>query len=348
MDIFGHIKRVVKSKPLYHCLFWLCIYLLWVFVFRNYSFSLTRSITVEFCYLLFITADYYVIVYYLLPRFFKSRQYGWFGLYSAALIAFSALLRTLLSVQMNLHVFDVRTPIPFGNLYLTSLLNIFIWVELIVMGKMLADRIYNQQQMALLEKERVKHELDFLKAQINPHALFNSLNTIYGHIDKQNQTARNILLKFSGLLRYQLYDCSEDSISLEKEIEYIRNYISFQQIRKQEDLIVNVQINAAGAPYKIAPLLLVVLLENAFKFVSSFTDRDNKIDIDLTVIDHHFTFRVSNTTEHRQALKAILNPGGIGIVNLKRRLELLYPDKYEIAFKQEVDFYEATLKLELA
>jgi len=159
---------------------------------------------------------------------------------------------------------------------------------------------------------------------------------------------RNILLKFSGLLRYQLYDCSEDSISLEKEIEYIRNYISFQQIRKQEDLVVNVQIDAAGAPYKIAPLLLVVLLENAFKFVSSFTDRDNKIDIDLTVIDNHFTFRVSNTTEHRQALKAILNPGGIGIVNLKRRLELLYPDKYEIAFKQEVDFYEATLKLELA
>jgi len=214
---------------------------------------------------------------------------------------------------------------------------------------MIADRVYSQQQLALLEKERIKHELDFLKAQINPHALFNSLNSIYGHIDKQNQTARNILLKFSGLLRYQLYDCSEDKISLEKEMEYMRNYVSFQQIRKEENLIVDTDINIDEGSYSIAPLLLVVLIENAFKFVSNFTDKDNKIDIKINVKENLFAFYVSNTTEHRQALSAILNPGGgIGIVNLKRRLELLYSDKYELGFKQEPDFYEATLKLQLA
>ena len=337
----------MKNKLIYHILFWLGIYLLWVFVFRNYSFSLTKTVSVKFCYLVFITADYYVTIYFIVPRFLKKKKYAFFVLLSAGVIAFSALLRALVSLQMSLHVFITIPPPAFGPLYLDSLVNIFIWVELFIMGKMIADRIYNQQQLALLEKERVKHELDFLKAQINPHALFNSLNSIYGHIDKSNQTARNILLKFSGLLRYQLYDCSEDKISLEKEIEYIRIYISFQQIRKEEDLIVDTDIEIDQYSHHIAPLLLVVLIENAFKFVSNFTDKDNKIDIKITVKEDLFTFKICNTTEHRQALSAILNPGGIGIVNLKRRLELLYPDKYEMALLQEVDHYEATLKLQL-
>lgn len=339
----------MKNKLIYHILFWLGIYLVWVFVFRNHSFSLTKTVSVQFCYLVFITADYYATIYFIIPRFLKKKKYVIFVLLSVGLIAFSALLRAVVSVQMTKYVFVTGHPPVFGSLYLDSLINIFIWVELFIMITMIADRIYSQQQMAILEKERVKHELDFLKAQINPHALFNSLNSIYGHIDKNNQTARNILLKFSGLLRYQLYDCSEDKISLGKEIEYIRNYISFQQIRKEENLIVDVEINADQCKYGIAPLLLVVLIENAFKFVSNFTDNDNKIDIKIAAEGSLFTFYVSNTTEHRQALSSILNPGsGIGIVNLRRRLELLYPDKHEIAFKQQPDSYEATLKLELA
>jgi two-component system LytT family sensor kinase len=338
----------MKNRLVYHILFWLGIYLLWFFVFRNYSFSLTKTISVKFCYLVFIAADYYIAMYVIVPRFLKKKKYVYFVLLTTGLIAFSALLRAIVSMELNIHVFATG-PQPFGPLYLDSLVNIFVWVELFIIGKMITDRIYNQQQLALMEKERVKHELDFLKAQINPHALFNSLNSIYGHIDKSNQTARNILLKFSGLLRYQLYDCGEDKISLGKEIEYIRNYIAFQQIRKEENLMVDTDINIGQCSYHIAPLLLVVLIENAFKFASNFTDRDNKIDIRITVSGSLFTFSVSNTTEHRQALSAVLNPGGgIGIVNLKRRLELLYPDKYEIAFKQEPDSYEASLKLELA
>jgi LytS/YehU family sensor histidine kinase len=296
---------------------------------------------------LFITADYYVIVYYLMPRFFKKGWHVWFTLYSAGIIAFSALLRALLSVQMNLHVFNVRAPLPFGSLYLTSLLNILIWVEVIVMGKMLADRIYNQQQMAALERERAKHELEFLKAQINPHALFNSLNTIYGHIDKQNQTARNILLKFSGLLRYQLYDCNEDKINLGKEIEYIRNYISFQQIRKEKNLEVEVNIASDSDAYQVAPLMLVILIENAFKFVSCFTGKENKISIRLKADKGRLDFGVRNTTEAIAELTSPFKTGGIGLINLRRRLELLYPGRHNLALKHEGNLYEATLELEL-
>ncbi|MDB5132516.1 MAG: putative signal transduction histidine kinase [Mucilaginibacter sp.] len=304
--------------------------------------------TVEFCYLLFITVDYYTVVYLIFPHFLKQKKYIYFVLYTFLLIAFSALLRALVARQMSLHFFKDNFHSDFSTLYFTSLLNIFIWVQLFIFGKMIVDKIYNQQRLAILEKEKVKQELDFLKAQINPHALFNSLNTIYGHIDKHNQAARNILLKFSGLLRYQLYDCSEDNISLEKEIEYIRNYISFQQIRKDEHLKVNVEIDAEPGNHIIAPLLLVVLIENAFKFVSSFTGRENRICINLNVTGNEFMFRVYNSTEHREAAPAFLDRGGIGIVNLKRRLELLYPGRHQLYFKEGENDYEATLKLQLA
>ena len=339
----------MKQKLLYHILFWLGIYLLWVFIFRNYSFSLTKTVSVQFCYLLFITADYYITINWIIPEFLKKKRYAYFILFNISLLAFSAFLRSLVSVQMTTYVFTNSPKIAFSALYLNSLVNIFVWVELIVLGKMIIDRVYNQQQLSLLEKERVKHELDFLKAQINPHALFNSLNTIYAQIDKSNQTARNILLKFSDLLRYQLYDCSEDKISLEKEIAYIRNYVSFQQIRKEENLIVDFKVNIGQSSNTIAPLLLVILIENAFKFVSNFTDRDNKIDIKLAVTDSSFSFNIVNTTEARSAVRSSLNPAsGIGLTNLKRRLELLYPEKHELTFNKGNDYYEATLKLELA
>jgi two-component system, LytTR family, sensor kinase len=333
-----------RNNLLYHSLFWLAIYLIWIFIFRNYSFSFTKNLTVEFCYLIFITLDYYAATYFIIPQFLKKRRYAWFVLIMILLVAMSALARALISREMNRYVFTNSPSIDFGTLYFNSVVNIFIWVELIVVGKMIFDRIYDQQQLAILEKERAKHELDFLKAQINPHALFNSLNSIYGHIDKSNHAARNILLQFSGLLRYQLYDCMVDEISLEKEIEYIRNYIAFQQIRKDENLVVDMDTDIAAGAHKIAPLLLVILTENAFKFVSSFSDKVNRIAINIVVSDNLFTFHIRNTTELLPG-EIAASPGGIGLDNLKRRLELLYPGKYELSFDRQDNCFEATLKL---
>jgi two-component system LytT family sensor kinase len=204
----------------------------------------------------------------------------------------------------------------------------------------------NQQQLDVMEKERVKNELNFLKAQINPHALFNSLNTIYGYIDKNNQPARNILLQFSELLRYQLYDCSVEKISLEKEIDYIRKYIAFQQLRKEENLQVHLEIKDIDSSLEITPLLLVVLIENAFKFVSSSTEKENIIAIKLFTKDNVLHSYFSNTTDQRRPT-IIENSGGIGITNLKRRLELSYTNKYELTTKNENCFYETNLIIDL-
>ena len=203
-----------------------------------------------------------------------------------------------------------------------------------------------QQQVEFLEKERVKNELDYLKAQINPHALFDSLNTIYGHLDKTNQVARNILLHFSELLLYQLYDCSADKVILEKEVEYVRNYVAFQRLRKSENLVVTLEIENSEPRLNIAPLLLVVLIENAFKFVSNFSDKENKIAIKIFIAGTNLHSSFFNTKEVQQTASSA-NSNGIGLVNLKRRLELLYPLKYKLTTNMENDFYETNLTIDL-
>jgi len=268
--------------------------------------------TIEFCYLIFITLDYYAISNFIIPQFLIKKKYTLFISTTILLIAFSAWLRALVAVQMNLHFFHFAQQNDFATLYINSTVNISLWVLLVTLIKMMLDRINSQQQLEFLEKEKTKNELDFIKAQINPHALFNSLNTIYGHIDKSNQVARNILLQFSELLRYQLYDCSAEKVSIEKEIEYIKNYVAFQQLRKNENLIVNLETEINKGDLKIAPLLLVVLIENAFKFVSASSDKENKIIIKFFTRGTVLHGCVFNTTE-RQSPVSGANSNGIGI-----------------------------------
>jgi two-component system, LytTR family, sensor kinase len=318
-----------------------------VVLFRSYSVAITRTMTIEFCYLFFITADYYAINDLVIPQFLQRKKYASFVVVLLLVIAVSAWLRTLVALQMNQYFFH-PAPFPsFRALYLRSVLNISLWVLLVTIGKMLIDRIQTQQQLELLERERIKNELDYLKAQINPHALFNSLNTIYGHIDRNNRTARNILLQFSELLRYQLYDCGAEKVSLEKELEYIKNYIAFHRLRKDEKLIVTFEMGTIEPGLKIAPLLLVVLIENAFKYVSNFSDKNNKICIDIHTLNGILYSSFINTRELQPAGVAT-NSNGIGIGNLQRRLELLYNKKYELTVNNEYELYETDLIIDLS
>ncbi len=270
-----------SRKILFHILWWAAIYGLWVLLFRSYSVAITRTMTIEFCYLLFITADYYAINSFAVPRLLGRKKYSLFVGAVVVTIAVSAALRAWVALFMIRHYFLVGGEIDYAALYLRSFINISLWVLAVTLGRMLVERMQTQQQLEMLEKERIRSELDYLKAQINPHALFNSLNTIYGHIDKHNQVARNILLQFSELLRYQLYDCTAEKVCLQKEIAYIENYVAFQRLRKDERLIVNFKVGQIGQGLKIAPLMLVVLIENAFKFVSNFSDRPNRICIEI-------------------------------------------------------------------
>ena len=319
---------------------------MWVLLFRTYSVAITRTMTIEFCYLFFITADYYSINDFIVPKLLARKHYLLFVAAVVGIIAVSAGLRAYLALNIYRYYFGVTGEIDYGGLYLRSFIYISLWVLAVAVGKMLVDRMQTQQQLEVLEKERVKSELDYLKAQINPHALFNSLNTIYGHIDKHNQVARNILLQFSELLRYQLYDCAAETVSLQKELAYIQNYVAFQRLRKDERLVVHFKVGMIGQGLKIAPLMLVVLIENAFKFVSNFSDKENKICIEIHTNGTILYTSFLNTKELQpvDAGKA----GGIGIANLRRRLELLYNKKFALTMNNDYDIYETNLTIDLS
>jgi LytS/YehU family sensor histidine kinase len=197
-----------------------------------------------------------------------------------------------------------------------------------------------------MEREKIKNEMDFLKAQFNPHFLFNSINSIYGNIDKRNSSARNMLLTFSEMLRYQLYECNTDSIPIDKEINYIRNYIALQQTRKPENLIIDLNIDEDVKGFTIAPLLFIAFIENAFKYVSHYEDRVNRVQISLCRNQDDLVFRAFNTKENLNG-HTVMNHGGIGIANVKRRLELLYPGRHELKLDAADSSYEAILKLEI-
>lgn len=341
-------KRTLKSRIiLYHIFFWAAIYLLWVVVFRSYSIAIARTMTIEFCYLIFITADYYSINNFVVPTLLFRKKYAAFVAAVVLVIAVSAGLRAIVALKMNEYFFHPVPGTDYAALYLRSAVNISLWVLLVTLVHLLIDRMQTQRQLESLEKERVKSELDYLKAQINPHALFNSLNTIYGHIDKQNQVARNILLQFSELLRYQLYDCVAEKVSLSKELAYIQNYVAFHRLRKDERLVVDFDIGAIGPGLKIAPLLLIVLIENAFKFVSNFSDKENKISIEIYTNGNVMYCSFSNTKELHVA-DCTGTSKGIGIANLRRRLELLYNKKYELSMNSDYDIYEANLTIDLS
>ena len=327
---------------------WTGLYLLWILLFHDHVFTVTRTLTVQFCYLLFVVANYYVQVYYAIPRLLHRKRYLLFAFCLPACIALSALIRTPLAIWLQVHLFLPGHPAPdAGIVFRDSFLNILIWVVFSVSVQQVIEKIGFRQRMDAMERQRTRDELDFLKAQFNPHFLFNSINSIYGHIDKRNAKAREMLLSFSEMLRYQLYDCNVDNIVIEKELQYIRHYVALQQERKEENLRVRLDIPETVAGFTIAPLLLITFVENAFKYVSTREDGTNEVLISLKKERDQLIFRAYNTKD-RTIGAAVRGRGGIGIANARRRLDLQYPGRHRLMITEAERSYEVLLNLNIA
>jgi len=338
---------MIKKKNWIQLVWWVGLYIFWVIIFQKRTFSFSRTATVEFCYLLFIAGNYYFNVYYTIPAFLYRKKYRAFASLMFAGIVGAALLRVPLAMFLNRNLFRIQKPAPgFSTLFLNSFLNIFIWVVCVVAGKLIIERIHFQRHMDQMEKQKEQAELDFLNAQFNPHFLFNSINSIYGHIDKHNTTARNMLLTFSEMLRYQLYDCNSNEINIEKEMNYVRNYVALQKARKEENVNIDLHIAENVKGFCIAPLLFIAFIENSFKYVGSNEDAENRVSISLMREGNTFYFDCRNTRETNFAGNG--SHKGIGVDNAQRRLKLLYPGKHDLEITDSPDYYRVILKINLA
>ncbi|HEY1216560.1 MAG TPA: sensor histidine kinase [Bryobacteraceae bacterium] len=326
---------------------WVGLYLCWITLFRDRVFTVTRTLTVQFCYLLFVAANYYAQLHYAIPKLLNRKRYLAFALFLPAAIAVTALLRTPLAIWLQVHYFRPGSPAPdAATVFRDSFLNVFIWVIFLVSIRLVLVKIWFRQYLDNMENERIRKELDFLKAQFNPHFLFNSINSIYGHIDRKNGKARTMLLSFSEMLRYQLYECDVDNIVIEKEVQYIRNYVALQQERKDENLAVVVDIAEDVRGFTIAPLLLITFVENAFKYVSNDEERENTVIISLQREEEELLFRAFNT-KGEGMVRVEIEKGGIGIANARRRLALQYPGKHQLEITDAGESYEVRLRLNI-
>jgi two-component system, LytTR family, sensor kinase len=223
-------------------------------------------------------------------------------------------------------------------------------IVIVVSGaiQIIIDRFGMEQHLHEVENEKVSTELAFLRAQINPHFLFNVLNTIYFQIQKENSEARNSVEKLSEMLRYQLYECNTDKIDISKELAYIENYVAVQQLRMEAGTDLQLKLPEDIGSFKIAPLLILPLVENAFKHISNFKDpSQNKLYITIYIEqDSQFVVDVVNTYNSSDSTELFQNSSGLGLKNLERRLALLYPGKHSITRKHNQNIYETTLKIQ--
>jgi len=217
-----------------------------------------------------------------------------------------------------------------------------VWFVLISSMLLFTQRWSEQrQQVKNIQIDQLQTELKYLRAQVNPHFLFNGLNTIYGYIDMQNQQARDIMVQFSDLLRYNLYEADVDWVELEKEAQYLQNYVALHRARSNDNMQIGLQISITDPAAKIAPLLFMAFVENAFKY-STRDNRINHIRISLRQEKARILFECVNSFDGNMGA-----PGGIGLTNVRRRLELLYKDKYSLNITNEQNLYHVQLILDV-
>ena len=206
----------------------------------------------------------------------------------------------------------------------------------------ISSNFKNREQRKSLENEKLNAELAFLRSQINPHFLFNSLNNIYSLAYQKSDKTPEAILKLSDIMRYMLYESNEETVLLAEEINYLHNYIDLQKLRFKEKVYVDFHVDIEEPEHRIMPLLLISFLENAFKHGVS-TDASLPIRIHIDVNNGRLHFKAENA-------KNQLNKDqtkGIGLANLQRRLQLGYPDRHTLNIVESDNYYSSELFLYL-
>lgn len=329
-----------------HVLFWLVTILFHCFL---KSFLWTKANPAHFFLEIFLrnallAAICYINIGYLFPRWFKKGSYGLYIMSALLCLVFYTIIKNLHDTWLYGFVIgDISKRNFFYNTYYNFSTALFYVAFTLALE--LSKKWYTQQQLLQkIQVEKLNTELQYLKAQMNPHFLFNSLNSIHFQIDKTNKDARESLQKFSAMLRYQLYECNADTVPIEKEIGYLQHYVDMQRLRKNDNYKIQFVTEGEMKNFSIAPLLLLPFIENAFKHLSAHTDKPNYINIWLDKQENVFSFKIINT---KDIAGTVYEEGGIGLRNVERRLELLYNGNHELSIENAANTFSVSLKIKL-
>lgn len=291
----------------------------------------------------------YGLIYWVLPRFLFKGHYVWVLFGTVALIAATSFVSAMLTTYL---VDPVRTYLGLrtsGNTFffamMAGLRGAITIGGFAVAIKLIKVWYLKQQAYQQIDREKLQAELELLKSQVHPHFLFNTLNNLYSLTLNKSDHASAVVLKLSDLLRYMLYECNVPAVSLKKELDFLRNYIALEQLRYGDRLDMSVSISGDHEHKLIAPLLLIPFLENAFKHGTSEQLEQAWMHVELSVQGTTLKFKVINSREtmpHEETYT-----GGIGLQNVQKRLQLLYPNKHDLRIVAGEETFMVMLSVEL-
>jgi len=279
----------------------------------------------------------------LILPFFKRRRW-WLGilLYISQLVLLIILLPYLLNAVGALFgmLFGITDLADWRKEHIAF--SVVAFTVIATFCKLFFDRL-------MLDKQRKDDELRHLKAQLNPHFLFNTLNNLYGLSVAESKMLPELMLRLSDLLRYSLYDTNQQYVSLQKEVEYIANYIELEKIRWNDSAAIRFEIQGDVAGQHIAPLLLIVFIENAFKHLSVAKGRQGYVRVLLAVKEEKLHLQVKNSVDPSlpPPVQTRSRKGGLGLNNARKRLNLIYPDQHTLSINRLPESFEVECQIEL-
>ncbi|MCD0467989.1 sensor histidine kinase [Flavobacterium sp. ENC] len=356
----GAIKNTSSNKILFHVIIWVFFILTSLIQFYESPFTINNDFYVQWFTGIIL---FYLNYFYLVPALLLEKKYWLYFVFVLALILLFMIIRINYFMPEFRHTRPLRMmpPPDSVNLYLKghrvravmakqplffkigpSLFYILI-ITISAIIRTLTEFYNNQQNKLIAETHRTNTELIYLRKQTNPHFLFNSLNSIYSLAHKKSDLVPDAIVTLSELMRYMLYETDNQTVALEKEINYIQNYIELQKLRLNniEDIVINVHGDTRHQ--FIEPLLLISFVENAFKYGTDYKGAAH-VKIKIFILDNNLDFWIENTIENY-----VKDPenSGIGLVNIQNRLDLLYPNAHELNISQDHKFYRVHLNLKL-
>lgn len=343
------------SRIFAHILFWLAVYLFFIVFFgrssRDYSVSI---IFVSMLLPLSIVTTYF-LNYFLIPRYLFTKKYGRFLLFVFYTFVISVWLELLISLGVFIFITNYQSekmnPSSFDGLLLMVGLYFVIFIAVAI--KLVRRSFLIQKKNTELDKRRFETELKLkeaelklLKAQIHPHFLFNTLNNLYGLTLEKSEKAPRLVLRLSEILDYILYRCNEKEVLLTDEINNLKNYLEIERIRYSGKLKLEQEFPENTGRFKIAPLIFIPLVENAFKHGVSKMPGEAFVKVKMKLIGKILFCHIENTKNGGKTTQSGKSHG-IGLQNVRKRLELVYPEKYKLDIGNNPDLFLVDLVLEL-
>lgn len=293
---------------------------------EDFIFNLSNEL-INVSFYIFIV---YLNLLYLIPNYLNQKN---IFIYLFLLLLACFLLTPIKTMALHIKLYDF--PSYQYTLFEKQTGYFFVFVIIsgfTTIGNIVVDWFAQITMRQQLENKNMQSELQFLKSQINPHFFFNTLNSLYSLTLKKSDLAPEIVIKLSDMMRYMLYECNEKKVNLSKEILYLQNYLDLEKLRQGNSIDIKFEINGVTEDKFIAPLLLITFLENAFKHsVNTIPEIKRYVHIKLEVDELNFHFYIANN-KSLPAINAenLTLVGGIGLENVNRRLQLIYPNRFEL------------------